>query len=193
MLQKIMGSQGRAEILKMLFTDAHLSVHLRELARHAQLSAPVLHRELHQLSELGLITQLKDGNRLNFTANREHPLYNVLCELVRKTDGIEETMRAALTSDAIECAFIFGSIAKGTATAQSDVDVFVIGNLGLRDVTRMIHPVAEKIGREINPYVISKDDFLKRKKEQDHFISSIIDSPKIFLKGTANDLTSMEN
>lgn len=193
MLQKIIGSHARAEILKSLFTDKHPSFHLRELARHAQLSAPVLQRELRQLTALGLVVPVKDGNRLNFTAAQDHPLFYVLCDLVSKTDGIEGALKTALDNEAIECAFIFGSIAKGTATAQSDIDVFIIGNLGLRDVTRMTHSAVEQIGREINPYVITKDDFIKRRNQHDHFISEVLNTPKIFLKGSADELNAMEN
>ncbi|MBR3731394.1 MAG: nucleotidyltransferase domain-containing protein, partial [Spirochaetales bacterium] len=58
--------------------------------------------------------------------------------------------------------FIFGSVAKKTAGKHSDIDLFVIGDCGLREVTRRIHQAASQIGQEVNPYVISRDDFLNR-------------------------------
>lgn len=192
MLLKIVGSQGRAEILKNLFTREKLSLHLRELARRANLSAPMLLRELRQLVETGLITETKDGNRVLYKANPEHPLYATMCDLVRKTDGMADTLKSVLSDEKIDTAFIFGSIASGTETAKSDIDVFVIGDIGLREVTRRINQVADSLGRIINPFVISLNEFISRRKHGDHFITEISTAPKIFLKGSANEFERLE-
>ena len=191
MLQQILGSQARAEILKQLFTPEHKMFHLRELSRKAALSAPVLQRELRQLAGLGLISAEKDGNRVNFSANTDHPLYSILCDLVMKTEGAASLLEQAFADCSAQFVFIFGSMAKGTANANSDIDLFVIGNCGLREITRRIHSVAPQIGQEVNPYAISQDDFIRRLHENDHFLREIINTPKIFLKGTENEFIAM--
>ncbi len=89
MLNEIIGSQSRAEIFKRLFVKNPESYYLRKLARDAGFSAPVIHRELRNLIELGLVTQNTDGNRINFSANRQHPLYPVLCEFVKQCAACE--------------------------------------------------------------------------------------------------------
>ena len=187
MLQKLLGSQARAEILKNLFTSARKSVHLRELSRISGLSAPVLLRELRQMMSLGLVIAVKDGNRVQFSANAESPLFAVLCELVLKTDGVAGILKEAFSDSSAEIVFIFGSVAKGTDSAGSDVDLFVIGDCGLRDVSRRIYTVADKIGQEINPYVITLKEFQVRLQKHDHFLSEIRLAPKIFLKGGASE------
>lgn len=191
MLQQLLGSQARAEILKNLFTSERKNVHLRELARLSNLSAPVLQRELRQMSKLGLVISQKDGNRVNFSANVESPIYNLLCELVLKTEGAVEILRAEFADIAADYVFIFGSTAKGTATVDSDIDLFVIGECGLREVTKHIHVVAERISQVVNPYVISRSDYLSRLQKHDHFLEEIRISPKIFLKGDANEFAGM--
>ncbi len=85
MLEEIIGSKSRTEILKRLFTADKPAIYLRRLAREAEVSAPVMHRELKKLVELGLVQQNSDGNRINFSANPDHPLFGVLCELVAKS------------------------------------------------------------------------------------------------------------
>ena len=90
MLDKLIGSKSRAEILKRLFTPEKPSIYLRRLAREAGFSAPVIHRELRNLLDLGLVHQNTDGNRINFSANRKHPLFPVICKLVEKTDHLEQ-------------------------------------------------------------------------------------------------------
>ena len=191
MLKQLLGSQARAEILKNLFTSERKHVHLRELSRLSNLTAPVLQRELRQLAQLGIVTAQKDGNRLNFSANAECPLYHLLCELVAKTEGEEGILRAAFADIPADYVFIFGSTANGTAKADSDIDLFVIGDCGLREVTRHIHAVADRIRQEINPYVITRAEFLSRKQHQDHFLEEICSSQKIFLKGAADDFARL--
>ena len=193
MLSKILGSKGRAEILKCLFTLERKRVHLRALPRASSISAPVLKRELQKLSDIAIIITEKDGNRVYFSANHNHHLYAVLCQLVQKTEGSEAILRDCFTDCPAKFVFLFGSFANGSAHGASDIDLFVIGDCGLREVIRRIHMVAEKIGREINPYVISEQAFLKRKNKHDHFIEEIIKSPKTFLKGTADEFVAMGN
>ena len=84
MLDKLIGSRSRAEILKRLFTPETPAIYLRRLARETGFSAPVVHRELRTLLELGLVRQNSDGNRINFSANPEHPFFEPLCELVSR-------------------------------------------------------------------------------------------------------------
>ena len=191
MLQKLLGSQGRAEILKNLFTSEHKCVHLRQLARLSGLSAPVLLRELNQLLTLKLVVAQKDGNRVNYSANADSPLFPILCELVMKTEGAAEILKKAFADSSASIIFIFGSYAKGTADADSDIDLFVIGDCGLRSVTRHIHAVAGEIGQEINPYVITQNDFRTRLQNHDHFLIEICQSPKIFLKGDADEFAKL--
>lgn len=191
MLQKLLGSQARAEILKNLFTQEHKSIHLRELSRLSGLSASVLQRELRQLEALGIVTIQKDGNRVKFSANDDNLLYPLLCELVLKTEGPAGILKDAFADSPAIFVFIFGSTANGTAHAGSDIDLFVIGDCGLRDVTKRIHAAAGKIGQEINPYVISQNDFTERLHKQDHFLNEIISTPKIFLKGDADEFARL--
>ncbi len=191
MLQEIVGSQGRAKIFRELFTVERKKAYLRELSRRCNLSAPVLQRELRQLVDLGIVVAEKDVSRMYFSANSAHPLYPVLCDLVQKSDGAEALLRSAFQDCNAGFVFISGSYARGTAHAESDIDLFIIGDCGLREVTRRIHSVAGDLAQEVNPYVISEADFTARKDAKDHFITEIMESPKIFLKGNSDEFEAM--
>ena len=187
MLQKLLGSQARAEIIKILFTSQHKVVHLRELSRLSDLSAPVLLRELRQLVRMGLVISQKDGNRVNYSANKQGPLFGVLCELVSKTDGAIEILRSAFSDISADFVFVFGSLARGTDGVDSDIDLFVIGDCGLREVSMRICSAANEIRQEINPYVITLNDFQSRIKMHDHFLVEVCASQKVFLKGEKDE------
>lgn len=150
-----------------------------------------IRQELRKLVRLGLVKGRKDSNRIYYKANRSHPLYPEVNNLVLKTVGLVDILKDALRDERIQVAFVFGSIAEGNETASSDVDLFVIGELGLRTISGLLTGVSEKIGREINPHVMSVNEFRKRIEAGEHFISGLIKSPKLYIIGTKNDLKAV--
>jgi predicted nucleotidyltransferase len=88
-------------------------------------------------------------------------------------------------------AFIFGSLAQGRETAQSDIDLFLVGELSLRETTKILGPVTAELGREFNPVLYSPEEFKKRARENHHFITEVIKGPKIWLIGNEAELAKL--
>ncbi|HTI72479.1 MAG TPA: nucleotidyltransferase domain-containing protein, partial [Candidatus Limnocylindria bacterium] len=126
-----------------------------------------------------------------FSANTDHPAHRELTALVLKTDGLAGVLAKALDDSEIRLAVVFGSIARGETRAESDVDLLVVGSVGLRRLTKLLSGLAEKVGREINPHILTPEEFLERKKNRDHLVTSVLSSPMIFVKGTEHDLAAM--
>jgi predicted nucleotidyltransferase len=126
-----------------------------------------------------------------YRAKTESPLYPEIRNLVLKTSGLSDVLKVALTDKRIHVAFVFGSIASGEEKAGSDVDLMVIGQLGLRDLSRLLSGIEEKIGREVNPHVLRKEEFRKRIRAKEHFVSSVMETPKIFIIGSQRELETM--
>ncbi|MEA2040592.1 MAG: nucleotidyltransferase domain-containing protein [Thermodesulfobacteriota bacterium] len=165
---------------------------MREIERRSGYAIGTIQTELKKLLRLDLVKKRKDGNRLYYRANKEHPLYPDIRSLVLKTIGLVDILKNALRQDPdISIAFVFGSIALHEETAGSDVDLMVIGKLGLRKLTGMLSGMPEQIGREINPYILSVNEFVKRKTNREHFITQVLEAPKIFIIGNENELESM--
>lgn len=91
----------------------------------------------------------------------------------------------------IKIAFVFGSVARQEEMAISDVDLLVIGDIGLRKITGLLMDVSAKLGREINPYCMTESEFIKRKTGKDHFLQQVLKSPKIFIIGKEDELSTM--
>ncbi len=184
----IVSSRRKAEILRLLFGADGRDYHLRELARQSGLALRTVQQELARLSKVGLVRARRDGNRLYYQANKDNPVYGDLRNIVAKTTGLPHVLREALRRPGIELAFIFGSLASGDANPESDIDLMLIGTVGLRRTAHMLSGMAEKLGREINPHVFTKDEFKRRRHSRDHFISSVLASPRIFVVGSEHEL-----
>lgn len=190
-LSEILSSRTRAEIFKLLFGTVEEELHVREIQRRSGLNDSTIRQELRKLLRLDLLIGRKDSNRVYYRANKSSPLYPELRNLVLKTVGLADILRGALQDERIKVAFVFGSIVGGKETADSDVDLFVIGDVGLRRISELLAGVSEKTGRETNPHVMSKDEFRNRIETGEHFVSSLVKSPKLFITGTESDLKAM--
>jgi len=192
LLAEILSSRIRAEIFRILFGVNDEALYLREIERRSGLTVGTVQQELKKLLNLDLLKKRKDGNRIYYQARKEHPLYPEIRSIILKTSGLSDFISGALgVSPDIKIAFVFGSIARHDEKAGSDVDLMVIGRLGLRKLTGLLDGISEQIGREINPHVLSEGEFVKRKKNKDHFITEVLESPKIFIIGSRNELDAM--
>jgi predicted nucleotidyltransferase len=182
----------RGEILRLLFGETGKELHLRDLARLAGVTPAAIQRELARLVDADLLISRRDGNRLYFRSNHTHPLFPELRGLVVKTSGVAAAIRQALQGvDGVELAFLFGSTATGTDTPSSDIDLLAIGSAGLRGITPALRPLADTLGREINPHCLTPAEWWDKLNRGDAFVSRLNVEPKLWLKGSPDALAAM--
>jgi len=145
-------------------------------------------RELAKLTASGLLTVRPIGNQKRYQANPAAPIHAELVAIMQKTVSLAEPLREALAPLAarIEQAFVFGSIARGEAGPRSDVDLMVVGDATFADVVEAVYPLHARLGREVNPIVLTAREFRARAKDPG-FISRVMNGPRIMLIGAAND------
>ncbi len=188
-LAKMLTSRVRAEIFRLLFGINQRELHIREIERQSGLAMPTVRRDLEKLARLDLVRARRDSNRLYYSANLDHPLFPDIKNLVLKSVGLVDILRECLKKkEDVRVAFVFGSVARGETTAGSDVDLLIVGGFGLREVTRVFSGVAERVGRELNPYVMTEEEFRRRKESHDHFLTRVSESPKLFIIGSEREL-----
>jgi predicted nucleotidyltransferase len=137
-----------------------------------------------------LITVERVGNQKHYQANRESPVFVELHGLIVKTSGLIAPLRTALEPlvKRIRAAFVYGSVAKGTDQAASDIDLMVIADkLDYADVFAALQRVEADLGRTVNPNVMTLAEW-KRKRGQAGFVSRIAGQPRLFVIGTDDDL-----
>ena len=181
-------SNSQSRVLQWLFGQPEREFHLSELRRLTGLGSASLQRELNRLAEAGLVRSERVGNLRRFKANSQSPVYGELVGLTRKTLGVEPMLREALQPLApdLQAAWIYGSVAKQTDTAQSDIDVMLIGEkLRLSKVLELVAPLEAQLGRKINPTCYTPAEFKRRRDEPDSFVNRVLAQPIVPLMGQA--------
>lgn len=191
MLARILSSRVRAELFRLLFDAVPARLYLRELARRSDLALATIRQDAKKLVEMELLLEERDGNRTYYAANTRHPCYPDLRELVVKTVGIGYVLKRALGTSGIQVAFLFGSVARGEEAADSDIDLFVIGRVGLRELSARLRGTSETLSREVNPHCMTLDEFAARRQQGDHLVTAVMDSRRIFLAGTEHELEAV--
>ncbi|HUT60182.1 MAG TPA: hypothetical protein VNA25_20235 [Phycisphaerae bacterium] len=183
----------RKRVLALLLGRPDARWHLRDVGRQTSLALGTVRRELAGLVQAEVITATKDGNRIYYQANRASPLFPELAGLLRKTAGLADVLREALSPLAgrITVAFLHGSQVGDRAAAASDVDVMVVGEVTFGEVVSAFSPHQDRLGREINPTVYPKGEFRRKIAAGHHFLLTVLESPKVFLLGDEHDLAEV--
>ena len=190
-VENVIFGKGRAAILGLLYEHPDQSFYYRQLTRELKgLSVGTLQRELDTLSRLGLIERSTIGKQVFYRANRNHPIFTELRALVAKTVGAIPTLRSTLAplTDRISVAFIYGSMARGKETAESDIDLLIVGKVELEDVIARLGNVEASLRRPVNPTVYSPAEFRTKLTSGNHFLNSVVRGDKAFLIGDEDEL-----
>ena len=174
------------KVLSLLYGKPDQSFYANEIARWAQVGKGSLMRELDRLHRAGVLTLNRQGNQTHYQANAACPIYGELLGIVRKTFGIGEQLQAVLAplTDQLAWAFVYGSIAKGSDHAGSDIDLMLIGeNLGYSDVVERLLPVEARLSRSINPTIYTPADWLAKKADGNSFVLRVSEQDKLNLIG----------
>ena len=183
-------NQYRRKVLGLLLMRPDQQIHLRELARVIGAAPGTLKKELDALCGVGLLRAERVGNQVRFCANTAHPVFPELQVLIRKTIGLADALRLSLAPLAgrIDAAFIFGSMASGTESAGSDIDLMVVGDAGFAEIVDATYAAQATLGREINPKVMSASEWQAKKAERNAFLQDVLNKPRIMLIGDADAL-----
>ena len=186
--------QYRGKALALLLLQPQRRLHVREIARLTGTVAGTMNKELDRLQKAGLLEKHRVGNQLQYCANLQHPVFPELSALLRKTIGLADVLTLALTpvAERIMVAFVFGSVARSSDTAASDVDVIIIGRVDFGEAVNLLYEAQTTLHREINPKVFAVEEWQAKLDAKSSFILDVLSKPKIFLIGTQRDLDQLD-
>jgi len=178
-------------VLGLLFSQPERRFQSAELIKLADSGTGAVHRQLGRLADAGLVVVTRTGNQKHYQANRDAPVFSELHGLIVKTVGIVEPLRSALSGFApkIRGAFVYGSSAKGTARANSDIDLMVVSDsLRYSDIYEALAPVERVLAHAVNPTVLTTREWRAKRKRSDSFVARLAKQSRLFVLGSANDL-----
>lgn len=190
-LSNALFSKVQQRVLGLIFGHADRSFYTSEIVRSVHSGTGAVERELSRLQRSGLVSVERIGNQKHYRANQQSPIFEELKSLVLKTVVLSEPLRIALQpyANKITAAFVYGSVAKGSDTAQSDIDLMVIGNeLNYSDLYTAAQHTERVLGRKINPLFLSAQDWKRKAMQKGSFVNKMRAQPKMFLFGSEEDL-----
>ena len=186
-------TRTQQRVLALLFGQPERRYYATEIIGLVGAGSGAVQRELARLQQSGLVVVDKIGTRKFYQANPSSPIFAELRTIVRKTVGLAEPLREALTPLAaqIQVAYVFGSVAKGEDTSSSDIDLMVVSDqLTYADIYAVLEDTSTRLGRTVNPTLYSREELMKRLRRNNAFLKRVSSQPKIWLIGDEGDLAA---
>jgi len=188
-------TQTQQRILGLIFGQSNQDFAVSELITATGSGSGAVQRELAKLTAAGLLTIRRSGNQKRYQANPDAPIYHELVSMIRKTVGLAGPLRDALLpiADDILVAFVYGSVAKQSDTARSDIDLMIVSDtVGYADVMQHLETSHQALGRTINPTIYSRHEWNARIHEENSFLMRVLAQPKIWVIGGEHELSAAQ-
>jgi predicted nucleotidyltransferase len=187
MLQYLITSRAKRSVLRLILMNQEKPFYVREVARLTGEPLNAVRRELANLEKAGLVTPRSEGTLKYYSVNKEFPFYPELKKIIYATVGIGEYLTTRLEKpEQIELAFIYGSVARGEEKADSDIDLFIVGDADEEVLHHLISEIERDTGRTINYTLMTRKEFDARIIKSEPFIKRILAEPKMIIKGSLN-------
>jgi predicted nucleotidyltransferase len=192
-LADVLFGQSRGAVLALLFGNPDRLFYTRQIANMVRASVGAVAPQLTALTRVGVLVSSKSGNQVFYQANRKSPIFEEMKGLVAKTVGVYQQLTIALEplTSRIAFAFVYGSMAKQQETAESDVDLLVVGDVQLDELLEHVAKVEKQIARPVNPTIYSVTEFSTKLASGNHFLSSVVRGEKVFVIGGEDELRTM--
>ncbi len=181
-------SKNQQLLLQLLLINPARAYYLQELGRILGKPPGTFQRALNALAAEGIVTSEYHANARFFQANTTHPLYPELKRIIAKTIGVEGVLRELVArSRGMTLALLYGSFAKHTERADSDIDLLLVGTP--RAETRLLKALPRlerQFQREINYKLYSPVEYRRRRSAQDPFLQEVLSDHPVVLKGAPN-------
>jgi len=181
----VLFTKTQQKVLGLLYGQPYKSFYLNEIVRLSDIGRGTIKRELERMTASGIVIQKRIGNQNHYQANDSCPVYQELLGIVRKTFGIADVIKTALTPifERIIFAYIYGSIAKSEDSSKSDIDLLVISDkLTYSEVMERLIEVEGSLGRVVNPTIYDLNQIKQKLKQDNAFAARLIEQPKIWIK-----------
>lgn len=186
-------SRTQQRVLSLMFGQPERTFAMTELIALANSGSGAVQRELQRLLDSKLVISLGAGRQKRYQASAAAPIFEELRAIIEKTTGIPEQLRRALAplGARIQLALLFGSVAKETDTASSDIDVLLVSDeLALDDVFAALEGAEQRLGRRVSPTLYTSKELHRRRQQGHPFLSRVLDGKHLVLVGSEDAIAA---
>ena len=183
-------SEMQVRLLALVLLQPERQWTLQGLAEALDAPQSSVHRELARAEGAGVIRRADDARPYRFSAATEDAAYEPLAELLRRSVGVENELRASLDRPDVLAAVIYGSWASGARRPDSDIDVLVVGNASLRELRRLVRPIGKATGRTIDVTLLGDEEFRRLRAERSSFVRQLLEAPVTSLIGDLGSIAA---
>ena len=188
-LQRLFSSRVRVALVTYFVMNPDQRRRIRGLAKAVPANYSAVWKELRNLEAAGLVVSEEEAGRRFFKLNPDFPLVDELRGMVLKTVGAGDSIRQALRGvPDIQAAFIYGSYADGRVDAQSDIDIIVIGEVELEQLSPTISHLEEALSRSVSVVTYTPHEWKSKLQQDDPFALDVLRRPKLMLVGSEDAL-----
>ncbi|CAA9363717.1 MAG: hypothetical protein AVDCRST_MAG68-4667 [uncultured Gemmatimonadetes bacterium] len=193
-LAALFHSKAMARLVVFFAVHPGQRFHLRDLMRRTRLSSASLQREMQSLLDIRAVRREEEEGRVYFSAVEEHDAWRAWMLLLRSAAAPADVLREALVDAAgVEAAFVYGSIARGDARTDSDVDLFLL--LEHEDhpaqFRRQLSDAEFLIGRTLDVIEYTVAAARERARSGNPFLRRVLAEPKTWLRGDDQTLSRL--
>lgn len=190
-LQDFIISKVRVKLLEVFLCDPEEMFYIRQLTRQIGEEINAVRRELIHLRASGMLKDEKRGNRIYYTFNKNYLFHKELMSMIGKTTGLGLALiKAAPKLGHLKFVMISGRFIRHMPRAKDTVDLLLVGELIMPQLTEVLKEQESVLGREINYTVMTEAELIYRKSHNDPFISRILEASRVMIIGDEEELVS---
>jgi len=190
---ELFSNQSLAQVLCHFFLNPYEAFSQARIVRETGKALIQVQRALKRLKKIGLIFANQKNHKTYYKADPSHPAFEDLKKAFLKTCGIGDLLRqsAHAQGERIDFAWIFGSVARGEENRESDIDIILVSDLTLEQISHVIAPLSRSIKRELNMVFLTPSDLYRKYHSEDYFVRELVKQPKIWLVGDDHELARL--
>ncbi len=184
MIADLITSKSRIKLLNVFLTNPLEMYHVRECVRRTGDEINAVRRELQFLEKKGILTKEQRANRVYYQLDKSYAFYYDLLAIGAKTIGLgDEIMKNKIKLGKLKYVMLSGPFVRHTKKNPEQVDLLVVGDVVLPELSLLIRQEESRLGIEINYAPMTEEEFTFRKKRNDPFIAAVLNGARIMLVG----------
>lgn len=190
-LQDFMVSRVRVKMIELFYSNTEEMYYVREISRAIKEEINAVRRELDRMVGNGILKSEQRGNRLYYYLNKRYLYFSELMQMVAKTTGLGMQIRKLRRKlGTVSFAMLSLDFLKHIPPKQDEIDLLLIGDVVLPELSAIIKKEEEKLGREINFAVFDDEEFEFRKTRRDPFIMEVLYGSRVMIIGNEEEFVA---